>query len=137
MFVRDFLAFSRFDQSQHFFHLLQCLFQRFNYLSDFINSFVDGDGGFGDLSFFFFRREQSNWSGCYSFDRLTRVATAPATTTAVPSAGGIPRLCGTVWFRLLFFRKGHFFREHGAPMTKSNPEIVRGYFFTNNASEAV
>jgi hypothetical protein len=30
-----------------------------------------------------------------------------------------------------------FFREHGGSAGKCNPESVRGYFFTNNASEAV
>ena len=54
LFVRDFLALNHFNQSQHFFHLLQCLFQRFNYLSDLIDGFADGVGGrFGGLSFFF------------------------------------------------------------------------------------
>ena len=112
MFVRDFLAFNHFDQSQHFFHLLQCLFQRFNYLSDFINGFADGCGcGFGGLSFFFFQRGRSNLAGRCNFGRLTRVATTPAAAAAVPSVARIPRLRRTVWFCLLFFRPGHFFRE--------------------------
>ena len=82
-----------FDQSQHFFHLLQCLFQRFDNLPDLLNGFADGGGcGFGGLSFFFLQRGRSNLSGRYNFGRLTRVATAPAATTAMPSAAGIPRL---------------------------------------------
>ena len=41
-FVRELLAFGMLDQFQNFFHLLQCLFQRFDDLHHFVDGLADG-----------------------------------------------------------------------------------------------
>ena len=67
--------------------------------------------------------------------RSTRVATAPAAAAAIRSAGGISRLRGTVGLHLLFFRPGH--SSASMPRRRAKAMANCGYFFTNNASEAV
>ncbi|MGH7992510.1 MAG: hypothetical protein ACREDQ_03265 [Limisphaerales bacterium] len=65
--------------------------------------------------------------GCVRARRVGLAAVRPPAFAAV-RRDAIPRVVLPV---------KPFSREHGVSAGKCNPESVRGYFFTNNASEAV
>ena len=133
-FVGQFLALGQFDEFEHFLHLVERLFERFDDLRHFFNRLTDGrSGGF---SFWFGQYWRvSRRAGQGNLLRPARTASAAAAMATPPAATRTPRRHWRIGFRLWFFR--HFRSEHDAPPDKSNPESVRGYFFTNNASEAV
>jgi len=133
-FVGEFLALGQFDQFKHFLHLIERLFERFDYLRYFFNCLADGrSGSFGFLcgqSRRFGRR-----TGPGNLFHAARTAAAAAAMAAPSAAVRTSRRRGSIRFGLWFLH--HFWVEHDALPDKSNPESVRGYFFTNSASEAV
>lgn len=130
--VGEFLALGQFDEFEHFLHLVQRLFERFDNLRHFFNRLADG----GSSGFAF------SFGQCRRVDRRTSLgnlfrsplAAATSTTVATPSsAARASRRRGMIWFSLWFLRHA------GSSMThcRAKAMVNCDYFFTNSASEAV
>jgi hypothetical protein len=118
--VSDLLAFGQFDQFEHFFHLVERLFERLDNLRHFFNRLADG----GRRGFYFSFgqcRRIRGWSGSGNWFRSTRAAPAPATVATPPPAARTSWRRGRNWFGLLVLR--HCWREHDAPPDKSKGEL--------------
>lgn len=118
--VGEFLALGQFDKFEHFLHLIERLFERFDNLRHFFNRLTDGGRrGFG-FSFGQGRR-LGRRTGRGNLFRSSRTAPTASTMPTTPATAGTSWRRGKICFRLLLLR--HFRREHDAPPDKSKGEL--------------
>ncbi len=118
--VSEFLALGQFDEFEHFLHLVERLFERFDNLRHLFNRLTDGGRrsfgfSFGQWRHIGLRAGLGNWF-CSS-----RAAATAATVAPPPPTARATRRRGVIWFNLWFLR--HFRFEHEAPPDKSNGEL--------------
>ena len=119
-FIVDLLPLRQLEGFQHFLHLVERLFERFDNLRHFFNRPGDGGGRGFNFSFGQCRRagrrtRRGNWF------RSTRAAATATAMAATPSTAGTSRRRGRICFRLLFLR--HCRCQHDAPPDKSKGEL--------------
>ncbi len=118
--VGNFLALGQFDEFEHFLHLVERLFERFDNLRHFFNRPADGGTTGFDFSFGQWRRV-SRQTSLRNVFRSSRAAPTATTVATPPATAGTSRRGGKVCFGLLFLR--HCRCEHDALPGKSKGEL--------------